>query len=290
MTGGLAVRANLLCVTFSSARGRVLLFDLDARRLMSHWTLPASPAGYSDAGGVAMDEHFHLFVADACNDRVRHYSAFGRHLGDLGVEPGGAATRDRAGVLDRPHAVALWDDTVYGAGGDHRRRRGVQRLHRDGRVQKPLLPQGDSEGWFGAPRGLWADALGLLVADTLHGLVLRYRLDGTFIAAVATAAGPEDASRPVAVARTRGGALLVVDHGDRPDVRLISVDGRERSLPPAMQEHVQHGLALARDEQDRIYVLDRGGERVQRFGPDLGFDAVLVDLSEHLDDFGPPAP
>src|SRR3972149_960664 len=114
MSGGLAVQQNLLCVTWSAALGHVFLFDLEAAQRVSSWTLPPSPQGYSDAAGVAMSEHFQLFVADPHNDRVRHFSAFGRHLGDLGsAVPGtGDAARDRAGVLEAPHAVAVFGDTV----------------------------------------------------------------------------------------------------------------------------------------------------------------------------------
>src|SRR5690242_1176643 len=103
MAGGVAVRGNLLCVTWSAARGHVFLFDVEAQQRVSAWTLPVGPSGYSDAAGVAMDEHYHLFVADPHNDRVRHFNAFGRLLADFGSPPPGSgdAARDRPGVLDR---------------------------------------------------------------------------------------------------------------------------------------------------------------------------------------------
>ena len=159
MAGGVAVRANLLCVTWSAARGHVFLFDLEARRPMSTWTVPNGDRGWSDAAGVAMDEHFHLFVADPHNDRVCHFSAFGRHLGDLGTQAPdvGDQARDRPGVLDRPHAVALLGDTVLVACGDRARRRGVQRFSKNGDVLRPLASGGDVEATFAAPRGIHAD-------------------------------------------------------------------------------------------------------------------------------------
>lgn len=290
MAGGLAVRANLLCVTWSSGRGHVLLFDLEARELLSQWAVPAPDRGYSDAAAVAMDEHFHLFLADTCNDRVRHYSAFGRHLGDLGREPvpGGEAARDRPGVLDRPHAVAVFGDTVYVAGGDRPRRRSLQRFHRDGRVQKPLLPQGDPEGVFGAPRGVCADARGVLVADTLHGQLLRFRHNGVFVAAVPTATSPRSMSRPQAVLRLQDGSVLFVDAGDAPGLRRLSPEWRLQPLSDDLAARVQQPLALAQDERQRLYVLDRHGERVQRFRADGSFDGTVVELPEFLDQGGEP--
>jgi hypothetical protein len=123
MAGGIAVRGNLLAVTWSAARGHVFLFDVEAQQRVSAWTLPVGARGYSDAAGVAMDEHYHLFVADPHNDRVCHFSPFGRHVGDFGTPAPavGDAGRDRPGVLDRPHAVALRGDLLYVACGDQPR-------------------------------------------------------------------------------------------------------------------------------------------------------------------------
>ena len=56
MSGGVAVRGNLLCVTWSAAQGHVFLFDLGARQRVSAWSMPAGERGYSDAAGVAMDD------------------------------------------------------------------------------------------------------------------------------------------------------------------------------------------------------------------------------------------
>lgn len=273
----------------SSGLGRVLLFDLDARELLSQWSVQAPSAGYSDASAVAMDERFHLFVADTVNDRVCHYSAFGRHLGDFGhaPQPEGQAHRDRPGVLDRPHAVAVFGDTVYVACGERSQRRSLQRFWRDGRVQKPLLPQGDPEGLFGAPRGVWADAQGVLVADTLHGQLLRFRHNGVFVAAASTAAGPRRMSRPGALVRLGDGTVLFVEAGDQPGLRALSDALLPRELPGDLAGLVSHPVAFALDELGRLYVLDHHGDRVQRFAADGQFEATVVELPEHLDEGAP---
>ncbi|MCC7065749.1 MAG: NHL repeat-containing protein [Planctomycetes bacterium] len=291
MSGGVAVRANLLCVSWSAGQGHVFLFDLEARQRMSAWSLPPGQRGYSDAAGVAMDEHFHLFVADPHNDRVCHFSAFGRHLGDFGLPAPetGDVGRDRPGILDRPHAVAHFGDTVYVACGDRPRRRSVQRFSRRGEVQRPLASGGDIEAVFGAPRAVFADATGVLVADTLHGCIQRFRLDGTFLAKVNC--GPAgQLARPVAVLRLSNGDLLFADRGDQPGVRRLRPDGARVAMPDDVDERCHDPQALASDERGRIYVLDRGGERVQRFGADLIFDCVVVDLAEHLLDYEPGVP
>ncbi|MBX3462999.1 MAG: NHL repeat-containing protein [Planctomycetes bacterium] len=283
MAGGVAVRANLLCVTWSAARGHVFLFDLEAARPMSAWTLPGDARGYSDAAGVAMDEHFHLFVADPRNDRVRHFSAFGRHLGDLGLPPPaqGDAARDRPGVLDRPHGVAIAGDTVYVACGDRPRRRGVQRFTRHGELLRPLASQGDGEASFGAPRAVWADAEGVLVADTLHGCIQRFRLDGTYVNSLRYARAGVLA-RPVAVAR-QAGVVWILDAGDEPGLLRREPDGG--LLAAAADAGIVDPVALAADEGGRVHLLDHGGERVVRLDAAGGVEAVVVDLREHLDDF-----
>ncbi|HEX6810938.1 MAG TPA: hypothetical protein VF384_04870 [Planctomycetota bacterium] len=283
MTGGVAVRANLLCVTWSAALGHVFLFDLEARQRVSAWSVPAGGQGYSDAGGVAMDEHFHLFVADPHNNRVCHFSAFGRHLGDLGAPApaAGDVARDRPGVLDRPHAVAVAGDTVVVAAGDKPRRCAVQCFSRNGTVLRRLWSGGDVEATFGAPRAIWVDADGVLVADTLRGRVQRFRADGTFVSHLACA--PAGAvARPIAVLRLPGGTVLVADRGDDPGIRALQPDGVQLPIAAELNAHCVDALAFAADAAGRIYVLDRGGERVLRFDRELRFDQVVVDLPEHL--------
>ena len=289
MSGGVAVRANLLCVTWSAAQGHVFLFDLLARQRVSAWTLPAGAGGFSDAGGVAMDEHFHLFVADPHNDRVRHFSAFGRHLGDLGLSAaaGGDAARDRPGVLHQPRAVALLGDDVFVAQGDRPRRRGVQRFSRAGVVGRPLASGGDVEATFAAPQAIATDGLGIFVADTGKGRIQRFRADGTFVAHVPC--GPRDGvARPTAVLPLADGRLLIVDRGDDPGLFVLTMAGVRAPMPDAGR--CEAPMALCRDDQGRVYVLDLGGERVQRFTPKLEFDALVVDLAEHLDEYPPTSP
>jgi hypothetical protein len=288
MAGGLAVRANLLCVTWSAAQGHVLLYDLDAQRRVSAWTMPAAASGYSDAAGVAIDEHFHLYVADPQNHRVCRCNAFGRWLASIGLPASaGGKARDQLGVLDHPHAVALVGADLLVAGGEQPRRRAVQRLRGDGEVLRAWHSLGEAGAEFAAPRGLFADRDSVLVADTLAGRIQRFRPDGSFVATFPC--GPAMARpRPVAILPVAADCWWWADRGDRPGVYAMRPDGRWLRQPAGLAERVQDPVALARDGRGRILVLDRAGERVQAFAPTGEHLGVLLDLVE-VDGGYPPS-
>ncbi len=283
MFGGIAVAKNLLCLAYSEVRGKIFLFDLDERRLVSFWEYgPEEQAGYADAGGVAMALDFSIYVADTRNDVVRCFTPFGKQVRQLGVPVNrgpGAMARDRAGVLDRPRNVAVWESTVFVACGERELRRGVQRFERSGAIIKPLPAFGDVTKRFGAPRGIWVDELGIVVADTLHGVVQRFGPGGQFIGDFKTAGVAGESSRPVAVLRLSDGDLLVADHGDRRGIWRFSCDGVPHG---PLRVDFDDPVDLASDHKGRIYVLDRDGERVQRLRPDLSLEGLIVDVAEIL--------
>lgn len=283
MLGGIAVSGNLLCLTHTDSRGSVFLIDLDEKRLVSRWSYKGPDGGYADAAGVAMDAAYKIFVADTRNDRVRRFSPFGKEypcLGNVPERAPGAVSRDRLGVLDHPHAVSIHDQIVYVACGEHKLVRAVQRFDLQGRPLRHLSSFGESEGRFGAPRGVYAGEPGIYVADFLHGAIQRFRLGGQFVSQFSTACVHGEASRPVAVQPIAGGDLLVVDQGDAREIRRFSIGGEHQPLELDRRLDLQEPSDLATDGKGRIYILDRGCERVQRLHPDLSFDGLIVDLAE----------
>ena len=293
MIGGLAVRNNLLCVTWCAGRGHVFLYDLDAGERLSSWQLPVGASGFSDAGGVAIDRDFRIFVADPHNNCVRRYNAFGQHQGDLGlpVPESGDRGRDRIGVLDRPHAVAVHLERVYVVMGEQPRQRGVQCFHLDGRVLPGLAARGDAALKWAVPRGIWSDDLGVVISDTLRGRLQCFRHDGTYMHEVivapangAAAAQQVRLAQPGHLVRMLDGTLLIVDHsGSQAELVAIRANGARRAIT-GLAAACHEPLALAIDSQQRVYVLDHGGERVLRATADLEFDRVLFELIEYDDD------
>ena len=282
MFGGIAVWRNLLCVAYSEARSKVWLIDLDDSRVLSHWEFGGDEGGFASAGGVAFGPHGEVFVADSANHCVRWFTAFGKTVGSLGepIRRGPMAReRDRRGVLDTPRSVAAHEDRIYIGCGERKLVCGVQCYDLDGESRVPLRSMGESDSRFGAPRGLHADALGLLVADTLNGKIQRFDANGRFIAQFATAPDGETVARPVAVVRLLEGRVLVLDAGDRPGLQCFAPDGEPSALGSEWRSHLDHAVALATDPKGRVYISDRDGERVQRFAPDLAFESVTVDVA-----------
>ncbi|MFN9758788.1 MAG: hypothetical protein ACK58X_20505 [Planctomycetota bacterium] len=273
MGGGIAVRGDMVAIAWSAAKGHVFLVDVAACRPLASWQLPDGPSGWSDAAGVALDERYHVYVADPCNDRVLQFDPFGRLVRSYGAPAParGDAGRDRAGVLDRPHAVAVRGDIVAIAGGDQPRRCGVQRFTRQGALLRPLRCHGDAAMAWSAPRGLAADAAGFAVADTLRGEVATFRGDGTFLRAGDVAAGT-----PTAVVRGVDGSLWCVAGGV---LRHLNGGGADLPLAGDLAARAADVLALAVDAAGRLYVLDRAGERVRRYLDDGRDDGEVAAIA-----------
>lgn len=282
MFGGIAIAGNLLCIASTDARGSLHLFDLGEGRLAARFEWSGEDGGPSDAGGVAFDRDYNIYVADTRNDVVRCFTAFGQPVRTYGKpheRAPGAAARDRRGRLDRPYAVAVQGDTVYVACGDRWLVRGCQRFRRNGASLSPLESFGLAEERFGAPRGVYAGPEGVFVADTLHGVVQRFRLDGTYLARITTACGPDEVSRPVAVLPGLVDDVLVLDEGDAPGLHRVSLDGRHVE-PPSGTQGLERPLAMTRDGQGRVHVLDHDGERVVRLDDELRVEHEVLRLDE----------
>jgi hypothetical protein len=147
----------------------------------------------------------------------------------------------------------------------------VQRFTRQGALLRPLRCHGDAAMAWSAPRGLAADAAGFAVADTLRGEVATFRGDGTFVRAVAVAAGT-----PTAVVRGVDGSLWCVAGGV---LRHLTGGGADLPLAGDLAARAADVLALAVDAAGRLYVLDRAGERVRRYLGDGRDDGEVAAIA-----------
>ena len=288
MYGGVAVLNNLLCVSYTDVRGKIVLVDLADRRPVAFFEWGGDTHSYADAGGIAFDDKTTLFVADAENHVVRRFTIFGKEIGRLGAVSDAsrhAQGRDRIGVLNHPRAVAVLGDEVVVACGEGRLRYGVQRFTREGESLPPLRSQGDPQASFGAPRAVATCAGEILIADTLRGDIQRFRQSGAFVHSFPCVRGAERPPRPVAVAGLPDRSVVVALEGPDAGLARYSALGDRLAFVRDGDRGLEHPSALAVSAHGEIYVLDRHGDRVQRWTADLQSGEVILDLAEFL--YGP---
>lgn len=287
--GGIAILRNLLCVAHGDAHAQVFFVDVDERRVISRVVVRDATNEFTDAGGVAVDPSCSAYVADTRNDQVRRFTAFGREVARYGQRVGrgpGTVERDRLGVLDRPRAVAVYKGVLWVASGERKLVRAVQGFDtQTGKALGFLRAFGEVDRRFGAPRGLAVDATGVLVADTLHGVIQRFVHDGRYVGEIPLQRERDDVSRPIAVLRLAGGDILVADAGDHGGLVRVALSGERQRLPEWPPDTFLEPTSLTSDVAGRVYVLDRHGERVQRLTPALERDDWALDLREVLGRF-----
>ena len=131
-------------------------------------------------------------------------------------------------------------------------------------------------GQFVSPHGTHIDSAGdIWVVDRGAHQVIRFRSDGTITMTLGTkgvkGVGPNTFNEPSDVAVAEDGSIFVADgHGGTSNARIVkfSADGVflmawGRKGSNSGEFDTPHGLAL--DSRGRVFVADRGNERVQIF-------------------------
>ncbi|HET6203562.1 MAG TPA: NHL repeat-containing protein [Planctomycetota bacterium] len=277
--GAIATRDNLLFLARPSSRGGFCVLDPSRGRV-------ACRIGLADSGvevaGLAVDASRNLYVADPVLHAVRRLTVFGREAGRFGIPGPGL---DRKGFLDAPRACALDEDgSLYVACGLEPLVHGVQKFAPDGRCLGSLRSFGEPNERFGAPRGLAVGGGRVVVADTRGECVQVFTTAGVFVSMFSTATRPGELSMPCAVARRADGTLLVAQVGEEPCVKAFSGGGELLAISVeggAGEGKTEDPVGLALDGDGNFYLLDRGGERVQRFDAQGRF-AGLLHAEERL--------
>jgi len=142
------------------------------RKFLFQWGGHGSgPGQFARPQDLAVDEHDHIWVADACNDRIQVFDATGSDArllavwGEQGTEPG---------QLRYPYDLLLDGDYVYVAEfGNHR----VQKFTRDGRFVAAWGVQGRRPGELYQPWALVMDSQRRIhILDTYNHRVQRIRM------------------------------------------------------------------------------------------------------------------
>ncbi len=134
----------------------------------------------------------------------------------------------------------------------------------------------------------------VFVVDLTDKSVRVYDRDGNFLRKFGSS---EELSRPVDVAISNDGQYAyVVDTGGvrSPWHRVVKYDARTGEVVKIIGERssalggFNFPMTIAIDSKDRIYVLDSGNFRVQRFNPDGEFDLTFGKVGTRFGQFSRP--
>lgn len=267
MQGSLAFHAGVLYVGRHALSASVAAFDLDGRALETRFTFRDQGQGRSSVDGLALDGDHRIWVADGGARRVRAFTLFGQEVASVGGEE--HDERDAAGRIGTPVAVATYgadDDLHVVVASRGVRRHALQVLHPASGRSRSLRPRGDPEGQF---RGLCAvDVTGrdTFACEAGRGRVQVFR-DGEFHFEIALPLAPD--AHATGIACAPDGRLVVAVGGARPGLLVLNAAGRLERVLAEDEGLVDPGdVAVAcgaSDEETRIAVIDRDGERVQVF-------------------------
>lgn len=216
-----------------------------------------------------------LFVADQCNDRVLAMRVESKEtVSVFGKKGSGARDLNTPGyiVADREDRVIVSDML------NHRLQ--VLRFNRNSlqlRQERSIGCFGDSPGQFSFPRGVALTQTGLLLVcdsgnNRIH--VLDANADFSFAYYIGDY-GTEDGkfNQPYDVAVNSNDEILVSDSCHR--IQIFDVKGKFlRSFGTRGKSKAgkfRHPTAITVDNEDSIFVCDRGNHRVQVFTPEGDF-------------------
>jgi streptogramin lyase len=217
---------------------RVSIFTKDGD-WVGKWGMPGHRDGEIDRpSGIAFDRDDNVFIVDTGNNRIQKFSKDGRFLGKWGQEGSGD------GQLNLPWGIDIdGNGDVYLA--DWRNDR-IQKFTAQGRFLLRIGGPGAQDGEFNRPTGVAVDREGLIyVADWGNNLVQVFDTDGDFI------------TKLVGDATLSKWGIAKLDAN--PDMK------RQREVAQGLErERFFRGpIGVEVDDQDRVFVVDSGRNRIQ---------------------------
>ncbi len=272
MQGSLCQANGVLYVGRHAKSASITAFDLDGRLLQRIAEFQDGATGRSSASGVCVDADHRLWVADGPAGCVRGFTLFGKQMAHLGVDDG---DQDRRGALGTPVDVLATgqdEELVLVVASAGQRRHAVQVLDPAGGRTLSLRPLGDPHGHFQGVCALAARGeKELLVLESKTPRIQVFR-GGDYHFSIPLPPG-EGQGRPRAMAVAPDGRIVVALGVGTGGVIVLDDEGRVlRQVavtgPADGQVEDPCGLAIVpRDgaQAERVFVLDRFGDRVQVF-------------------------
>lgn len=258
--------------------------------------LPGSESGnLQRPRGLDVAPDGSLYVADAGNNRIQHFSADGQPIKAWGSFADAAQGEAPGGTFNEPWDVAVGPDgSVYVSDTWNHR---VQKFTADGQFVKTwgYFGQAEQPDAFWGPRGLAVDTQGrVYVVDTGNKRIVIFSADGEFITQFGeTGLDPGQFDEPVGVSVDKNGLVYVTDTWNQ-RIQIFQPNEDGTIFTPALNWEVAgwYGQSLDNkpfidvDDNGQIFVTDPEGYRILQFNPDGSFVRGWGDYSTATDGFG----
>jgi predicted membrane-bound mannosyltransferase/sugar lactone lactonase YvrE len=215
-----------------------------------------------------------IYVADAGNNRIEHFSADGVFISSWGSY--GAAngnTQAAPSTFNDPWGIAVGPDgSVYVSDTWNNR---IQKFTANGEFVRQWGTSGQGETPFAlwGPRGIAVDAQGrVYITDTGNKRIIIYDSDGNYITQFGSAGSdPGQFNEPVGIALDASGKVYIADTWNQ-RVQVIEPDGSGGYAPYKSWDiagwygqSLENKPFIAVDNQGHVFVTDPEGYRVLEF-------------------------
>lgn len=226
---------------------------------------------FNDPGGLRLDAHGDLYVADGNGNDIIKLSPAGTVLARWGNPPGYVNW-----IANKPPPAGIFtnvSDVAVSAGGvlyvadtkDFR----IQELSSHGRPLRMWGTQGTAPGQFGFPVGVALDRRGnVYVVDSGDSRIQKFTPTGKLLALWRVRGiVPGHPAAPVGIAVDGRGTVFVTDDGANrvdvfsPEGRLLARWGRYGKGPGEFDQ--PGGIAV--DRGDGVYIADKLNHRIEKF-------------------------
>ncbi|WP_404335493.1 peptidyl-alpha-hydroxyglycine alpha-amidating lyase family protein [Sphingomonas sp. MMS12-HWE2-04] len=242
----------------------VVAFDGETGKIANAW----GDGRFVMPHGLSVDAQDNIWLTDVALHQVFKFSPEGKLLLSLG-EAGVPGTDGKH--FNRPTDIAVLPDGSFYVSDGYINSR-VAKFAPDGRFLFEWGVRGTATGAFDLPHGLAVDAQGrVYVADRENDRIQRFDGRGKFLDAWKS---PE-MGRPYGIALLPGGMAAVIDGGEQPKrgrdrsaVAILRPDGSVAARFGRYGNYdgqFQQGHDIAADARGNLFVVDIGGERVQKF-------------------------
>ncbi len=253
-----------------AGNNRVQVFDGSGQFLSEWGTFGHGPGEFFIPGPIAIDSHGDVYVADQGNQRIQKFTARGDFILSWGESGTGA------GEFLRPEGIAIDENDDLYIADFHAHQ--VQKFDSGGRFLLRFGSRGDGPGELLRPVGVAVGKHGgIYVMDSDHHRIHVFSPGGEFRFYYRERAGhPGALAYPEGISINPRGQVFVADTVRHRVVRLGRPDLRFPTMKPK-RKWGEHGEGpgqflwvagiSADNTEERIYVADAGGDRIQVFTP-----------------------